>query len=313
MSRREKLTDILESFERDGMLRGLSRDSLLRYRSPIRQLITILERKGLNFAELDNEVLKEFLEEQKARNLSAKTLKNYFVGLSTFYDFLVFEGMVDSNPIPAFRKRYLHTYKADQRPEERRLLSVTEMSQLISNMLDPRARAVAMVLAKTGVRKGELIAMDLEDINWENYSITLKPKAKRSNRTVFFDEECAMALRRWLMVRNDLGVPEDCHALFVNYGSKKRIDKNRVYEDIVNTARLLGFHRPESSKLSDHFSPHAFRHWFTTWLLRNGMPRDYVKELRGDARRDAIDIYNHIDMEDVRREYLARIPRLGIY
>jgi len=42
------------------------------------------------------------------------------------------------------------------------------------------------------------------------------------------------------------------------------------------------------------------------------MPREYVKWLRGDAIKEAVDIYYHIDSEDVRRSYLAHIPRLGI-
>jgi integrase/recombinase XerD len=42
------------------------------------------------------------------------------------------------------------------------------------------------------------------------------------------------------------------------------------------------------------------------------MPRDFVKELRGDVRHEAIDIYNHIDKEALRESYLAHIPRLGI-
>jgi integrase/recombinase XerD len=42
------------------------------------------------------------------------------------------------------------------------------------------------------------------------------------------------------------------------------------------------------------------------------MPREYIKELRGDTRKEAIDIYNHIDKEDLRKTYLACIPKLGI-
>jgi integrase/recombinase XerD len=42
------------------------------------------------------------------------------------------------------------------------------------------------------------------------------------------------------------------------------------------------------------------------------MPRDFIKELRGDVRRDAIDIYNHIDMRELRESYLAHIPQLGV-
>jgi integrase/recombinase XerD len=42
------------------------------------------------------------------------------------------------------------------------------------------------------------------------------------------------------------------------------------------------------------------------------MPRGYIKELRGDKRRDAMDIYDHIDGEELRKSYLAHIPSLGL-
>jgi integrase/recombinase XerD len=49
-----------------------------------------------------------------------------------------------------------------------------------------------------------------------------------------------------------------------------------------------------------------------THLLRAGMSRDFVKELRGDTRGEAIDIYNHIDKKELRESYMAHIPQLGI-
>jgi integrase/recombinase XerD len=42
------------------------------------------------------------------------------------------------------------------------------------------------------------------------------------------------------------------------------------------------------------------------------MPREFVKELRGDRRKEAVDIYDHIDREELRRAYLATVPKLGI-
>jgi integrase/recombinase XerD len=46
--------------------------------------------------------------------------------------------------------------------------------------------------------------------------------------------------------------------------------------------------------------------------MRAGMPREFIQELRGDVRREAIDIYYHVDMEELRRSYLAHIPQLGV-
>ena len=114
---------------------------------------------------------------------------------------------------------------------------------------------------------------------------------------------------RWLKVREKMNPKSK--ALFISYESQGRLSRNGAYNAVVKYAKKLGFHNSESSKLQDHFGPHCFRHWFTTWLIRNGMPREYVKELRGDVRREAIDLYHHIDKEQLRLTYLACIPKLG--
>ncbi|WP_394357583.1 hypothetical protein [Methanothrix sp.] len=71
-------------------------------------------------------------------------------------------------------------------------------------------------------------------------------------------------------------------------------------------------HNPESERLEDHFSPHCCRHWLCTHLFRAGMRREYIKELRGDSRKEAFDLYNHIDLKELREAYLACIPQLEI-
>jgi integrase/recombinase XerD len=201
-------------------------------------------------------------------------------------------------------------YKNGVDEPQKKLLIIEEMSRLVNSILDPRDKAIAILLAKTGVRRGEMLKLDVESINWNDYSIMLKPTPKRSNRTVFFDDECAIVLRRWLKVREQLS-PQS-KALFISYDAGERLSRNGAYNAVVKYAKRLGFHNSKSSKLEDHFGPHCFRHWFTTWLLRNGMPREYVKELRGDKRREAIDLYHRIDKEELRKAYFACIPKLGI-
>lgn len=256
-------------------------------------------------------MLKDFLQYIKyERSVKHKTIENYFSALSSFYDYLAFERLVSTNIVLPFRKRYLRQYKDGYEDPERKLLSVEEMSRLVGSIMDPRDKAIAVLFAKTGIRRGELLKLDVDDVHWEDYSITLKPTPRRSNRVAFFDDECAVVLRRWLRVREKLN--PKTKALFVSYQSLNRLDRNGLYTAIVKYAKRLGFHNPESPGLEDHFGPHCFRHWFTTWLLRNGMPREYIKELRGDKRKEAIDIYHHIDRQELRRTYLACIPKLGI-
>jgi integrase/recombinase XerD len=289
----------------------MTRESIRRYRSSLLIYANFLSKRNIETGNIDTHVLKDFLEyvlyERKVKH---KTVENYFSALSAFYDYLTFEGLVGANMVLPFRKRYLRRYKNGYDDPERKLLSVEEMSRLVNSIMDPRDKAIALMLAKTGIRRGELLRLNVEDVNWQEYSITLKPTPKRSNRTVFFDDECASALKRWLNVREKLNLKTK--ALFVSYQSLNRLDRNGLYTAIVKYAKRLGFHNPNSPRLEDHFGPHCFRHWFTTWLLRNGMPREYVKELRGDKRKEAIDIYHHIDREELRKAYLAYIPKLGV-
>ena len=80
----------------------------------------------------------------------------------------------------------------------------------------------------------------------------------------------------------------------------------------MDASQALGLHNPGADRLEDRFTPRCCSNWFVTHLLRAGMSRDFVKELRGDTRGEAIDIYNHIDKKDLRESYLAHIPQLGI-
>lgn len=100
-------------------------------------------------------------------------------------------------------------------------------------------------------------------------------------------------------------------ALFIGEQSG-RLKRNGVYSMVVKYAQRVGLHDLKSSRVEDHFSPHCFRHWFTTHLRRAGMDREFIKALRGDRRREAIDIYDRVDRNELRRAYLAFIPQLAL-
>jgi integrase/recombinase XerD len=304
-------TSVIQDFIEDCLLRGYSPETTRSHRSNLRTIQRFLDSEGHSFGDVDKHVLRRILDYlRNERKVGQKTVESYFSALSSFFNYLAYEEIVPLNPVPPFRKRYLKTYKNNHASAERKLLSVEEMSQLINGVLEIRDKAVMTVFAKTGVRRGELISMDLDDVDWKYGRIRLKRKNKRSNLYVYFDDETAIVLNRWQRVRGQYAEPGEL-ALFV--GEKgRRIGRNSVYDLVTRHASRLGFHDSGSSRLEDHFSPHCFRHWFTTHLRRNGLSREFIKELRGDSRGEAIDIYDHIDHGELRTAYLAAIPRLGI-
>lgn len=302
------LQTIVRSFEEDCKARNMTPESIRRYISAVRILTTYCAEQGFDYLSLKDQDLLAFLKYlREERKNSSKTVMNVFNSLSTFYEFLVYSHIIERNPIPPIRKRFLRPYKKDGLRVEARILSVEEMAHLLSAVFSPRDRAMLMLLAKTGIRRNELITLDIDDADIVAGKITLKPTPKRSNRVVFFDGECSLILRKWLDIRKR--IPTETNALFINT-VQHRVTREDVYSTVIEWARLAGYHDPRSKKRDKRFGPHCFRHWFTTHLIRNGMPRDYVKELRGDARREAIDIYNHIDMNELKKAYLSAIPQL---
>jgi integrase/recombinase XerD len=304
-----KVAELLDDFKDDCELRGMSPATIERYVSSLRDLGKYLGQKDIESA--DKETIKGFLDYlRRDRGLCLRTIENSFAAVSCFYDYLVYHGSAKENPVGSVRKRYLRHYKENDPISERKLISVDDMARLINSTLDIRNKAIITLLAKTGIRRKELISIDAEDIDWVEQSIKLKPTAKRSNRTVFFDQETAFVLRRWMKIREGLN-KKISPALFLNHEGG-RLARHGIYDAVVEAAKRIGLHNPDSDRMEDHFSPHCCRHWYTTHMRRAGMPREFIQELRGDVRREAIDIYDHIDKKELRESYLAHIPQLGI-
>jgi len=305
---------LLELFIEDCHDRQLTDETIRRYRSSIKQYLVYLEQRGILIVNVDKHVLHDYIRQRRSQGVNQKTLENDLSGIAGLYEYLVFEDYMERNPVPGVRKRYLRRYKEESDGDvesPRKLLSVEEMSLLINSVIDTRDKAIMTLMAKTGVRRGELIAMDVDDINWTEQSITIKRNQfkKRSGRTAFFDDETARLLRRWSNQREKLN--PSTKALFIGEQGG-RLKRNGVYSMVTKYAERVGLHNPGSARPEDHVSPHCFRHWFTTHLRRAGMDREFIKALRGDRRKEAIDIYDRIDRDELRRAYLAFIPQLGL-
>jgi integrase/recombinase XerD len=297
-------------FLEDCELRNMQPVTIEGYISRLSAISLILNRNGLSISKLDNESLRIVLEALRKKKYAYNNLLHYFAALSSFCDYLVWKEKAMTNPVGPFRKRYVRQFK-NQHDPERKLISVDEMALFINSILDPRDKAIVALLAKTGIRRGELISVDLDEIDWIEQSIRLKPHPKRSNCVVFFDDETARVLQRWIRSRQNYQIQNGCKALFLNEHGE-RLERHGVLDAVTKHAQRVGLHNPSSKRMEDHFTPHCCRHWFTTHLRRNGMRRELIQELRGDARNEAVDIYDHIDKKELKRAYLAAIPILGI-
>lgn len=299
--------NLIDQFRKDLELRGMSRATLKEYPGQVRRFLAFLDKDPRL---TDKDDLKRYLNYLRQEGThKGKSLTWVFSILASFYDYLEEEEMISSNPVISVRKRYLRSYKKVEEKSDRQCISIEDAAKLVNSIIDTRDRAIVLLLLKTGMRRHELRELDVEDVDIEKMELRLKSTPKRTNKTLFFDEETAETLRKWLRIREYRS--NGSRALFLSPAGG-RMGSEAIRNIVARHAECVGLHDPGSEKLEERFTPHCCRHWFTTHLRRAGMPREFIQELRGDVRREAIDIYDHIDKDELKKSYLAHIPQLGI-
>ncbi len=308
--------ELINSYEKHCHRQGKTKKSIENYMSAINIFNQFLKQRKTSFLAVDGmenkEILESFLDYLKdERKVSYSRIKVYFSAISHFYDYLEYNEYIKKNIVLTVRKMYVRQFKNGYIPAKRKIIEADEMMNFVNSIMSLRDKTLVVMFVKTGIRRGELISIDIDDIDFNENNIQLKPIfKKRSNHIVFFDDETAVILKQWLKRRKQI-VNNGEKALFISdFGN--RLKRRGVYDAVVKWSTHYGLHNPKSDKLKDHFSPHNLRHCFTTYLRRAGVPKSYVQELRGDKRSDVIDIYHHIDEKELKKAYLSAIPKLNL-
>jgi len=306
----------LSRFHDDIEARGWSKWTVGTCRTTVRLLNDFLDEKEVKDMKMDDLVrFKAFLLKRKGNkgreSVSSETIRKHINNVASFLEFLADEDYMDEFPMRRFRQKYMkHETKNAGRGQKRKLLKVDQMQRLISSVLDPNDKAMIVVLAKTGLRAQELMSLNVSDVDMDEWNLRISETGKRSRMDVYIDDETRMVLERWLRHRRHVASRTE-KALFLNHDGK-RIEHHQLNSRVKRYASMLGYHDEDSKHLEDHYTPHCFRHFFTTHLLRDGMRRDFVQYLRGDSRRETIDTYYQMDLLEVKEQYLKHIPKFNL-
>jgi integrase/recombinase XerC len=222
--------------------------------------------------------------------------------LRTFFQFLVREGVVETNPA-----KLVSTPRLEKKLPKH--LSVEDAIRFIETPdsetdLGKRDRAILELLYATGVRVSELTRLNLHDLDFRNKLIRVTGK-RRKERIVPFGDEARQALTIYLEVREKflLTAPvsmREPEALFLNYQGT-RITTRSIGRLVEKYIRICaGMHQ---------LSPHALRHSFATHLLDSGADLRDIQELLGHARLSTTQIYTHVSMEKLIDVYDKAHPK----
>lgn len=269
-----ELVDVFLAAKR---IEGCSEKSLKYYGATISTMISAVKKR---IQEIDTNDLRTYLTEyQKEKNLSKVTIDNIRRILSSFFSWLEDEDYILKSPV-----RRIHKVKSISTIKE---TYTDEMLEIMRDKCDNlRDLALIDILASTGIRVGELVLLNIEDINFIERECVVLGKGNKE-RIVYFDARTKIHLQNYLESRTD-----DNHALFTSL----KAPYNRLkIGGVESRLRELG------KKLNiPKVHPHKFRRTLATKAIDKGMPVEQLQRLLGHQRIDTTMQYAMVKQSNVK-------------
>ena len=278
----EKLLDAFLSAKR---IEGCSEKSLIYYKTTIE---TMLKKVAKNVREMSTDDLRAYLTDyQQKKTVSKVTVDNIRRILSSLFSWLEDEDYIMKSPVRRIHKvRVVSTIKETYTDEA--------LEKMRDNCKVPRDLALIDMLASTGMRVGELVLLNRNDINFEARESVVFGKGSKE-RMVYFDARTKIHLQSYLKNRAD-----SSPALFVSLKAPyNRLKIGGVESRLRELGRQLYIPKVH---------PHKFRRTLATMAIDKGMPIEQLQQLLGHKRIDTTLQYAMVKQSNVKlahRKYIG--------
>jgi integrase/recombinase XerC len=282
--------------------KNASEHTIASYKGDISSFLDFAQRQGFDnsIRSVNQMLIRSYLAEMKRDEYARRTIARRIAALRSLFRFLCRENLLESNPFS-----FIHTPKLEKRLPE--ILDEAEMNDLFTlpgnSLLGLRDLAILEVLYATGVRVGELVGLNLYDVDFDNRFILVYGKGSKE-RIVPVGRKAITALTSYL----ELSRPKlysrqqglDHQKVFVNSKGGALTDRSvrRLFEKYMGKMAL-----------AKHVTPHTIRHSFATHLLDHGADLRLVQELLGHVSLSTTQLYTHITTEKLKVIYRRAHPR----
>lgn len=259
-------------------IEGCSERTLAYYKTTIEHMLSIIFTP---LRQIQTDDLRAYLAEYQLRNNCSKTtVDNIRRNLSSFFSWLEAEDYIIKSPI-----RRIHKIRTGSKVKE--TLSEECIEKLRDSCLQIRDLAMIDLLYSTGIRVGELVNLNINDVNFEERECIVYGKGNKQ-RKVYFDAKTKVHLKRYLEERIDYS-----EALFVTLDSPfERLKISGVEIRLRKLGRL--------ASLDQKVHPHKFRRSMATRAIDKGMPIEQVQKLLGHQQIDTTMHYAMVNQSNVK-------------
>lgn len=282
---KETNAELLEMFLSAKRVEGCSEKTLRYYETSIRRLFAAVDS---HVTHMQTDDLRGYLSDyQQQTQCSKGNIDNIRRIMSSFFTWLEDENYILKSPV-----RRIHKIRSNKTVKE------TYTDEALETMRDQcgclRDLAMIDLLASTGMRVGELVRLNRDDIDFENRECVVFGKGSKE-RPVYFDARTKIHLKNYLESRSD-----DNPALFVSLLSPyNRLEISGVEVRLRKLGRKLGITKVH---------PHKFRRTLATRAIDKGMPIEQVQRLLGHAKIDTTMQYAMVNQNNVKishRKYIG--------
>ena len=277
--------DTVACFINAKRIEGCSEKTLSYYRQTIVSMLSGTEKEP---QEIVTEDLRKYLTEyQTSRKSSKVTIDNIRRILSSYFSWLEDEDYIVKSPV-----RRIHKVKTAKVIKETYTDEALEIMR--DNCCNVRDLAMIDLLASSGMRVGEMVALNRDDINFNERECVVFGKGSKE-RIVYFDARTKIHLRNYLESRTDA-----CSALFVSLTAPHdRLQIGGVERRLRELGKRLNLPRVH---------PHKFRRTLATSAIDKGMPIEQVQQLLGHQKIDTTMHYAMVKQQNVKlahRKYIG--------
>lgn len=269
--------EYLQMFLDAKKVEGCSDRTLSYYRVTVAHLLKSITT---GVRRITTEEIRKYLSDyQKINNCSKVTVDNIRRNISSFFSWLEEEDYILKSPM-----RRIHKIKTKTPVKE--IISDESIEKLRDGCNVPRDLAIIDLLYSTGIRVGELVNLNREDINFEERECIVFGKGEKERR-VYFDAKAKLHIRNYLEQRTD-----DNPALFVTLDYPyDRLKISGVEIRLRQLSRKLNLER---------IHPHKFRRTMATRAIDKGMPIEQVQKILGHSQIDTTMQYAIVNQNNVK-------------
>lgn len=266
-------------------IEGCSERTLQYYRVTIQHFLTNVETPTRKVT--TEEIRGYLVDYQKINNCSKVTVDNVRRNLSSFFSWLEEEDYILKSPM-----RRIHKIKTKTVVKE--VISDENMEMMRDNCTELRDLAMIDLLYSTGIRVGELVNLNIANVDFERRECVVYGKGDKERR-VYFDAKAKIHLQNYLAARTD-----NNPALFVTLDAPhERLKISGVEIRVRELGRSLGLPK---------IHPHKFRRTMATRAIDKGMPIEQVQKILGHSQIDTTMQYAIVNQNNVKtshQKYIA--------